>query len=126
VDGLGNELGGIRGFELRAPLATYAPWNLRWGYEGGAEELTRSRGTYVPLSRTEAERVEWGDPRPSLEGLYGDKDAYLERVRAATIQLVSEGFLLGADAATAVEAAAAQWDWIMDRGGGPGALSPLF
>jgi hypothetical protein len=124
VDGLGNELGGVRGFELRAPLATYVPWNLRWGYEGGPEELTRSLGTYIPLSRTEAERAEWGDPRPSLEALYRDKDAYLQRVRAATIQLVSEGFLLGVDAATAVEAAAAQWDWIMVRGGALPAPSP--
>ena len=34
VDGLGNEMGGIRTLETRVPLATYAPWRLRPGPEG--------------------------------------------------------------------------------------------
>ena len=29
VDALGNEIGGVRNVELRVPLATYTPWNLR-------------------------------------------------------------------------------------------------
>ncbi|MFC1575207.1 alpha/beta hydrolase domain-containing protein, partial [Gemmatimonadota bacterium] len=113
VDGLGNELAGIRGVELRAPLATYAPWNLRWGFVGGSHELTDFVGTFVPLARNEAEREEWGDPRPSVEGLFGDKDAYMERVRSAARELVLQGFLLPEDAATATLAAEARWDWLM-------------
>ncbi|MBT8398358.1 MAG: hypothetical protein KJN92_15395, partial [Gemmatimonadetes bacterium] len=27
VDGFGNEMAGVRGWELRAPIGTYAPWN---------------------------------------------------------------------------------------------------
>ena len=38
VDGLGNEIAGARSWEIMAPLGTYAPWNLRWGYAGNQEE----------------------------------------------------------------------------------------
>jgi hypothetical protein len=113
VDGLGNEMAGVRGWEMRAPLGTYAPWNLRWGLEANPEELTDFRGTFVPLSPTEEERTASGDPRPSVEGLYSGRDAYLERVRAATRDLVREGFLLPEDAAVAVEMAEERWHWLM-------------
>ena len=115
VDGLGNEIAGVRGWELRAPLGTYAPWNLRWGFEGGSEELTDFRGTFVPLSRNEEERDEFGDPRPSVESLYSGLDAYLERVRAATRELVREGYLLPEDAGLAVELAEARWHWTLGQ-----------
>jgi hypothetical protein len=121
VDGLGNEMAGVRGWELRAPIATYAPWNLRWGFQGAQDELTNFRGTFIPLSRTEEERASRGDPRPSLEVLYPDKELYLERVRAATRDLYMEGFMLFSDGAAAVELAGARWDWIMGLGGQPGA-----
>jgi hypothetical protein len=114
VDGLGNEMTGVRGWELRAPLATYTPWNLRWEAVGGADELTDFRGTFIPLSRTEEERDALGDPRPSVEALYSGIDEYLERVRASTRELVRDGFLLPEDASLAVEMAEARWRWIMD------------
>jgi len=117
VDGLGNEIAGVMSWEIRAPLGTYAPWNLRWGYAGGAEELTDFRGTFIPLSRTEEEREALGDPRPSVEALYANKAAYLERVRAATRELVRDGFLLPEDAGTVVELADVRWEWLMGREG---------
>ncbi len=117
VDGLGNELAGVRGWELRAPIGTYAPWNLRWGAAGGAGELTNFRGTFIPLPISEAQREAWGDPRPSMEALYPDKESYLERVRAATRVLAGEGFLLADDAATAAGIAEEMWDWLMGAGG---------
>ena len=113
VDGFGNEVAGVRSWEIRAPLGTYAPWNLRWGYVGGAEELTDFRGTFIPLSKTEEERVSLGDPRPSLVALYASKDVYLERVRAATRELVREGFLLPEDAGAVVELAEVSWEWLV-------------
>jgi hypothetical protein len=116
VDGLGNEVAGVRGWEIRAPLGTYTPWNLRWGFAGGTEELTDFRGTFVPLSRTEEEREALGDPRPSVEGLYPSKSAYMERVRAATRELVIDGFLLPEDAGAVVELAQARWVWLMGEG----------
>ncbi len=117
VDGLGNEMAGVRGVELRAPLATYAPWNLRVGFPAATDELTDFLGTFIPFSRTEEERGALGDPRPSLEALYPSREAYLERVRGATRELVLEGFLRAEDAPRSVEEAQARWDWLMGRGG---------
>lgn len=113
VDGLGNEMSGVRSPEVRAPLATYTPWSLRLGYPGATDELVDFLGTFIPLSRTEEERRDRGDPRPSLQALYGGKDVYMERIRAATRELVREGFLLPSDAFIAVEAAEARWEWLM-------------
>jgi len=45
VDSLGNEIGGVRNVEIRVPLATYTPWNIRHGFKGGYHELTDFRGT---------------------------------------------------------------------------------
>jgi hypothetical protein len=115
VDGLGNEVAGVRGWELRAPLATFAPWNLRWGAAGGQDELTDFRGTFIPLARTEEEREALGDPRPSVEALYPDKDAYMERVRGATRMLAAAGFMLAQDGALAAEMADFMWEWLQNR-----------
>ena len=120
VDGLGNDLDGIRPFELRVPLATNTGWNLRdapWNTgehaKTGEDALSSYLGTYIPLPRTEAERRASGDPRPSVEALYGTKDRFLARVREAAAQLVSEGFLLQRDVALVERRAAEQWDWVM-------------
>jgi hypothetical protein len=112
VDSLGNDLGGVRSAELRAPLATYFPWQLRSGLPAATDRLVSFAGTFVPLPRTEAERAERGDPRPSLEKLYGSRDAYLARVDAAARALVAERFMLPDDAAAARARLAATWDWI--------------
>jgi hypothetical protein len=116
VDGLGNEMAGIRGVELRVPVATYTPWSLRWGYGSAQGELVDFLGTFIPLSRTEAERDARSDPRPSVEALYGTRDTYLEHVRAATRALVRDGFLLPEDAPLAAEAAEEKWNWVMGGG----------
>jgi hypothetical protein len=84
VDELGNEIAGIRSIEVRVPLATYLPWNLREGYAGGTHEMVGSIGTFVPLPATENVKLVQADPRPSLEGLYGSRNGFLTQVRAAT------------------------------------------
>lgn len=118
VDGLGNELGGIRSLEVRVPVATYAPWNLREGFPGATGELTDFVGSLYPLPRTVAEAAERGDPRPSLEELYDGKDDYLARAARAATDLVGEGFLLEADVPRVLARAAALWDWVI-AGGNP-------
>jgi len=110
VDSIGNDLGGIRSVEARVPLATYFPWQLRTG--AASDRLTSFSGTFVPLPRTEAERASTHDPRPSVERLYGSRDAFLSRVDAAAAQLVADRFLLAEDAAAARARMAATWDWI--------------
>jgi len=96
-----------------APLATHYPWQLRTGMPAATDRLVSFAGTFVPLPRTEAERAERGDPRPSLEKLYGSRDAYLARVDAAARAIVAERFMLPEDAAAARARLAATWDWIM-------------
>jgi len=112
VDSLGNDLGGIRSVELRAPLATYFPWQLRTGMPAGSDQLVSFAGTFVPLSRTEAEREQRGDPRPSIERLYGGREAYLSRVDSAARDLVGARFMLPEDTTAARARMAATWDWI--------------
>ena len=115
VDRFGNERGGVPTVEILAPLATYAPWNLRVGYPGGTDELTDFVGTYVPLAKTEAERRVTGDPRPSIETLYRDKDDFLRAAREAAEALAERGLLLHEHVDAVVERAGAHWDWIMSR-----------
>lgn len=112
VDGLGNEIGGVRGVELRVPVATYTPWNVREGMAGGNGALRDFVGTWIPLARTEAERLASGDPRPSLEALYPDREAYLDRLRMAAGALTEAGFLLPEDVGAAVARGEAAWAWI--------------
>jgi hypothetical protein len=112
VDRFGNELGGVESLEILAPLATYAPWNLRIGYLGGTDELANFTGTYIPLPKTEAERQALGDPRPSIESLYASKEEYLELARRAARSLMEQGFLLEEDVEHVVARAAHHWDWI--------------
>jgi hypothetical protein len=112
VDGIGNELSGVRSVEIRVPLATYLPWNLRIGFGAAEHELTDFTGTLVPLPRTEEERAAGGDSRPSIQALYRTRGAYLNRVRLAAGELVMQGFLLPEDLAAVVTRAQALWDWI--------------
>jgi hypothetical protein len=71
------------------------------------------QGTFVPLPRTEAERRNRGDSRPSLERLYLTREAFLTSVDGATRALVSERFLLPEDRGVARERMASAWDWVM-------------
>jgi hypothetical protein len=110
-DSLGNDLGGIRSVELRVPLATYLPWQLRT--VPPTDRLVSFQGTFVPLPRTDAERRSRGDSRPSLERLYPSRDAFLSSVDGATQALVAERFLLPEDRAVARDRMASTWDWVM-------------
>jgi hypothetical protein len=115
VDATGNEVAGIRGVEVLAPLATYTPWLLRGGSGPDAAELTDFLGTYVPLSRTEADRQRSGDSRPSIEARYADKRAYVETAARAAESLAAAGLLLPEDVSRVMDRATEQWDWLMRR-----------
>lgn len=115
VDSLGNDADGIRSVELLAPIATYFPWQLRTGYPAATDRLVSFDGTFIPLPRTESERTTSGDPRPSIERLYGDRATYMKRAEAAAQQLVTKRFLLAEDVAPAVQRAGLEWDWVMQH-----------
>lgn len=104
VDKDGNETGGIRGINIRVPLGTYTGWALR--REGfGKGDLSSLNGMFIPFKDTRKERLEAGDPRPSLKERYGSHEKYAETVRKAAEELVKEGFLLPEDAAAEIRKA---------------------
>ncbi len=98
VDGDGNERGGLRPWELRAPLGTFTPWSLRTGLPGGNGELQDFTGRFVPF------------PRDELRARYGDRDGYLRRLGEVTAAMVEERLLLPADAVLARRLGGALWD----------------
>ena len=113
VDEVGNEVAGIRPVEVRVPLATFLPWNLRRGYAGGTDEMTDFVGTFFPLAATENVKMIRADPRPSLEALYGSRNAFLDQVRRSAAEMIEERLLLEEDVDRVVARATAMWSWIM-------------
>lgn len=111
VDGLGNELGGVRNVELRVPLGTYMPWLLRQGEAGGNGELTDFYGSFAPFPRNDLERASRHDPRPAVTMLYEDRSAYLREVAIAIDELVAAGYLLEEDRSRVTANAVALWEW---------------
>jgi alpha/beta hydrolase family protein len=109
VDADGNERGGVPVVLLGAPLGTYLGWNITAGGDKPFHQgqICNYVGGMIPFARTAAERQAHNDPRPSLEERYGTHEGYVERVRAAAAQAVTEGFLLPVDAQALVDAAAA-------------------
>jgi hypothetical protein len=115
VDASGNELAGVRALELLVPLATYTPWQPRGGSGTDAGELVDFLGLYAPFSRTEAERRQRGDGRPSVARRYRDRGEYLDAAGRAAESLVASGVLLRDDLPRVLARAAAHWDWVMRR-----------
>jgi hypothetical protein len=115
VDADGNDLAGVRLPELAVPLATYTGWNLFNDKSGPSNVMATEAGSFIPFPRTRAERERAGDPRPSIEERYKDKDAYLELIRKSANELVSKGYLIEEDVTHIVEQARTRWDWIMTK-----------
>jgi hypothetical protein len=107
VDADGNEVAGIRLPAIAVPLATHTGWNLyKAPYPEG--EFCDREGSYLPLAKTKAERLAKGDARPSLEELYGTREAYLQRVKEVVHELQEARLLLPEDATRFLDAAAAR------------------
>jgi hypothetical protein len=106
VDMFGNDVAGIRHPFVEAPIATLTGWNTRRP-EFTAGDLCDLTGMTVPLKRTMAERVAAGDPRPSLEELYGTHAGYVAAVRQAAENLEAEGLMLPEDVGQTVAEALA-------------------
>jgi hypothetical protein len=112
VDDVGNDVGGICSIEIRVPVATYFPWHLRTGLSA-PDRLASFTGTFVPLPRTERERLRTGDTRPSIERLYSSREAFLARVDDEAHTLVRARFMLVDDVPVARQRMADTWDWVM-------------
>jgi hypothetical protein len=96
VDQFGNDLAGIRNPLVEAPIATLTGWNTRTAEftDGDLCDLT---GMTVPIARTAVERKGAGDPRPSLEELYGDHRGYVRAIAQAAFALREQRLMLEED-----------------------------
>lgn len=104
VNADGNETSGVLSVQMRVPLGTYTGWNAHTsGYDKGKYCLFL--GGFIPFARTKTERIADNDPRPSLEERYGTHAHFVEQVRAASEDLVSQRRLLPADAKAIIAAA---------------------
>ena len=111
VDADGNVRAGIRLPDIAVPLATQAGWNYRDASIGAPDRLAGEIGSYIPFARTKADRDRAGDPRLSIEERYRNRDEYVGKFAAATLELVSRGYLLPEDVADLLRHAAEHYDW---------------
>jgi hypothetical protein len=102
----GIQLAGVHQIESRAPLGTSTGWNIRTPAHRGPN-LCGLTGSYFPFATTKSERLANGDPRLSLEELYGSHTGFVHAVKTAAHQLAEERFLLKVDADADVSAAEA-------------------
>ena len=110
VDADLNEMGGIQLPDLTVPVASYTGWNPRAPETGGEGQILSMQGSTLPFAATRAERQQRGDPRPSIEERYRDRDDYVTRVRAAAEVLARQRYILEEDVEVVVANAAARYD----------------
>ncbi|MGH8678579.1 MAG: alpha/beta hydrolase domain-containing protein [Burkholderiales bacterium] len=96
VDEIGNDIAGIRHPYVEAPVATLLGWNTRTP-EFGGPDLCDLLGSMIPLAKTRAEAKAAGDPRPSLQELYGSHAGYVAKVAAAARRLQEDRLMLEED-----------------------------
>lgn len=97
-----NPLGGIQVPDVAVPLGTHGRPNAPV-----TNVICRLAGTYKPFCASQQERLQANDPRLSLEERYPEGlNQYVQRVREVSDQLVAQRYLLAADAAVIVNAAA--------------------
>jgi hypothetical protein len=97
-----NPLGGIQVPDVAVPLGTHGRPNAPVTHV-----ICRLAGTYKPFFALQQERLQANDPRLSLEERYPEGlNQYVQRVREVSDQLVVQRYLLAADAAVIVNAAA--------------------
>lgn len=104
VDADGNEIAGVRTPQVAVPLAVHTGWNLRAPGIGSPEELFSMTGSYFPFARE------------IVVSRYGNKTAYLARVRDAAKALAAGGFLLERDLGAVETVSAREWDFVMGGG----------
>jgi hypothetical protein len=96
VDAVGNDIAGIRHPFVEVPVATLLGWNTRTK-EFGGPDLCDLLGSTIPLAATRADAQAKGDPRPSLEELYGSRANYVAKIAEAAKKLQAERLMLQDD-----------------------------
>jgi hypothetical protein len=111
VDADGNVRAGIRLPDIAVPLATQAGWNYRDASIGATDRLAGEIGSYIPFPLTKADRAKTNDPRVSIEERYRNRDEYVGRFSAATLDLVAKGYVLPEDVADLIKHAGEHYEW---------------
>ncbi len=106
VNATGNDIAGIRHPFVEAPAATLLGWNTRTA-EFGGPDLCDLLGSMIPLPKTRAEAQSKGDPRPSLEELYGTHEGYVLKVAEAAKKLQDQRLMLPEDVELVIQEAEA-------------------
>jgi hypothetical protein len=101
VDADGNDIGGLKTPQVAVPLAAHTGWNLRNPAIGAPEELFSMVGSYFPF------------PKQVITERYGDRAAYLAKVRAAAQNLVDGRYLLARDLPIIEKISSKEWDFVM-------------
>ena len=97
--------------DIAVPLATHAGWNYRDQSIGAPDRLAGEIGSYIPFPLTRANRERTGDPRMSIEERYRNRDEYVGRYAAVTLDLVTRGFVLQGDVVDLLKHAVDHYDW---------------
>jgi hypothetical protein len=105
VDADGNEIAGVRVPDIQVPIGTYTGWNLRTSAYNSFGTNIINGGSFIPFARTKAERLASGDPRPSIEERYKNREDYIQKVTRAARDLEKQRLLLPEDAAQIIRQA---------------------
>jgi len=95
---------GVKTIDIAVPVGTNTGWNLLAPGPRG-DDLCGLNGSFFPFATTQAERLENGDPRRSLEERYGDHAGFVDAVRRASDRAVADRTLLDEDAQTILDIA---------------------
>ena len=92
VDAQGNDVAGVKMPDSSVPLATFTGYSLRKpGFVVG--DQYGLNGSQLAFAVTDAVRQP-GDPRRSVQGLYGSKAGYVTAVNQSVADLVARGLML--------------------------------
>jgi hypothetical protein len=109
VDADGNERDGVRLPELTVPLATYTSWNLRDPAIGAPDQRVSFEASYLPFSKTAAERRRTGDPRKSVAERYPNRNDYMTKYTRAVDELVNQRWILQEDRSAFLQRGEQEW-----------------
>lgn len=109
VDGDGQDVAGIRGVDVQAPVGTSLGYN--YAPIQSYEDLDSLNGSFIPFHKTRQERLKAGDTRLSLEERYHDNAGYVAAVTRAAHTLVTQRFLLPEDAEAYIDKARKTRSW---------------
>ncbi|MEO5795992.1 MAG: alpha/beta hydrolase domain-containing protein, partial [Rhodoferax sp.] len=92
VNSQGNEIPGVKMPDSAVPLATFTGYSLRKsGFVAGDQNGLNA--SQLAFAATDASR-QVGDPRPSIQTLYGSKAGYVAAVNQSVNDLVARGLML--------------------------------